>query len=96
MSGVGWGIDDTIALAAGVYSCRAQVSGNTYLTSSGELRGAVAVFAIYADGSVVRLIDGERGANLSGTASVRVRGGVYSVDANVEDGARWELACTRR
>ena len=58
--------------------------------------GAVAVFAIYADGSVVRLINGQRGANLSGTASVRVRGGVYSVDANVEDGARWELACSRR
>ena len=54
------------------------------------------LFGIYADGQFVALIDGERAANIERSKNLRVRGGVYWVSPGVEDGARWELACSWR
>lgn len=76
VSGIGWGQRD-IALPGGVYDCRVEVRGNMYWTWHGELRAGVALFGIYADGKFVTLIDGERGTNITRSAVVRVRGGVY-------------------
>ena len=93
--GVGWSQPD-IALPAGIYQCTATVTRNLFLNLSGELAPGVVVFGIYADGQFVRLIDGVRGESITRRQSVRVRGGVYPVSPDVEDGALWELECDPR
>ena len=99
LSGTGGGFfgyrgDDLIELGGGPYSCRAQVSNNTYRNERGEIAGGQARITISGtELAPLEVIDERAAANVTGAARFAVREGLIHVTVVVEPRARWELAC---